>query len=64
MKIKVDLDQIQHEYMDDEDFINTMINVSDYSIDSIVEFAKEHFQNHLSFEVNVDNFIKWNYETH
>jgi len=43
----------------EEDFINHMLNVSDYDIEDISEFAVEHMQNQLSLDENVNNFIEW-----
>lgn len=44
---------------DKEDFINEMLNQSDYHIGDIEEFATEHLQNLLTYEENVNLFIQW-----
>jgi len=50
---------MRHGKLDKEDFINEMLNQSDYEVEQIVEFANEHFQNLLSFNINMNLFIFW-----
>ena len=47
------------EILDKEDFINSLLNASDYDIQDICEFANEHLQNRLSLEENTNLFINW-----
>jgi hypothetical protein len=47
------------EILDREDFINEMLNQSDYETGEIIEFANEHLQNLLSLEENINLFIIW-----
>ncbi len=42
---------------DFDDWVNEMLNQSDYTEIELLEF-KEHYQNLLTFEENLDNFIK------
>lgn len=48
--------------LDKEDFINNMLNISDYETESIIEFANEHLENLKSMDYNVNKFIKWEKE--
>lgn len=45
--------------LDKEDFINNLLNSSDYKESDICEFAYEHLQNELSLDKNIDLFINW-----
>ena len=47
------------EILDREDFINEMLNQSDYETGEIIEFANEHLQNLLSLDENINLFIIW-----
>lgn len=41
-----------------EDWVNEMLNQSDYTEFELLEF-EEHYQNLLSFEENTENFLLW-----
>lgn len=43
---------------DFDDWVNEMLNQSDYTEFELLEF-EEHYQNLLSFEENTENFIKY-----